>query len=135
MKKIQSIDITLENCEQYNIPYNCIEFMNVEGFNQIFTIHYSNKGECSKHHRAYSFELKVKDSTEIKAYWDFSRPFFKRINTNGDITHITFNYEDGKKFSFYVPWNYNDSQYNTYQQVYINKDSIMNIKIRRNKKK
>ena len=135
MKKIKSIDITLENCEQYNIPANCVQFMNVRGFTDIITIHWNNTGDYTQYKEAYYFELKVKDSQNIKAHWDFSKPFFERVHGDNDITYINLNYEDGKTFGFYVPWDYNDEQYNSYQKTYIDKDNVMTIKIRRNKKK
>lgn len=131
MKKIKQIEIGLENCEVYIVPHSSVKYMYTEGFNQIYNIHYNENGECSKYYRAYSFEVKLKNLENIKAHWDFSESFKERIHSGGDITYITFVYEDGKKFSFYVPWNYDNDQYNSYQNVWTDKKGLMNIKIKK----
>ena len=133
MKKIKSINITFENCESYSIPYSSINNMNIEGFKERLFIHYNDRGECSKSQTAYSVSLIIKKTEEIKPFYEFSKPFFDRVNQYNDICYITINYEDGKRFGFYVPWDYSDEQYNSYQKAKYIKDSL-HIDIRRKNK-
>lgn len=132
MNRIKSIDITFENCESFTIPSSCIEFMNVEGFKTRYFINNAN-GNYSKINRAYYVYLKIKDSNEIKKDYNFSEEFFIRVKKYNDITSIQYNYDNGKRFKFYVPWNYKDKQYNSWQKVKEVKDGIIHIEIKRRK--
>jgi len=132
MRKFKSIGVTLENCEHYTIPAKCIDKMLVDGFKTRYFIQ-GDYGDCSKYLRAYYFKLSLKNTNEIIPSYDFSKPFNERIHTGGDITSITIEYENNKSFSFYVPWNYKDQQYNSWQIVKKNDDGYIDIEIKKPK--
>jgi len=130
MKKFKCIEVTLENSEYYIIPAKCIDRMNVDGFKKKYYIQ-GDYGDCSTSLRAYSFLLSVKNLKDIKAYWEWSKPFSERIFTGGDITAVAICYEDNSNFTFYVPWNYKNDQSNSWQTVRKNQDESMKIEIKK----
>jgi len=134
MKKIESINITFENCESYNVPAELINSMYIKGFQENIYMH-NGKGELSNYKRAYSFIITIKNDNNIKPYYDHSNSFSERVIEYNDICVITLNYIDNKKFTFYVPWDYADQQSNSYQKIRHNKDGSISIDIKRYNKK
>lgn len=132
--KIKNIVITMENCESYYIPVENIRMFSVDGFTEKLTIHYYHNNNISKSKRAYKVHLIIKNPENIKSFYDFSKPFQERVKSVNDICYINIQYLDGSEFGFYVPWDYKNNNYNSWQHTKINEngDLVIDIRKRRN---
>lgn len=134
MKDIKSIDIVLENCESFTIPYKYVHRMVIHGFDKNILIQ-SNDGRCFDYSSSDYVYLQIENSPEIKADMNFSTPFDKRIFQYNDITQITMRYVDDEEFNFCVPWGGDDEYTNDAQTVKINKYGYIEIEISDEKEK
>lgn len=125
------IDIVLENCEEFNIPADCITDFVIKS-NVFFSLK-SRKVELhSSQIRVRSVELVIKDLDEIfpsRVMGFLANSLIKeRITSEGDITQIHCHYIDGTVVWFHVPWGSEDDESNPYQEVEI-AEGIMTIRI------
>jgi hypothetical protein len=120
-KKIKSIDIVFENCEEFNIPASCVEFLYATINKKTIRVqNYSNHEECeqSESLTAKYFKIcisnidEIPDSTMMGT--TIGEKFITRIQGN-DITQIHIQYNDNSTFWFHVLWNYDNEYCNTYQ--------------------
>ena len=103
MDKVKSVDITFENCEDYNIPFKYINKMIINGFKKQLYFQ-NNAGECFETYSCNYIAIKIDVHVESTPWFDFSESFTERLIKYNDITQITLNYEDNSKFNFCVPW-------------------------------
>ena len=117
--EIISIDIILENCESYNIPVKCINFIIDLDDRNIYPesiLYNESPYVCTK-----NVHLLITDSDEIKPFYNWSSSILNRLSECNDITSITFNYKDQPPLRLEMPYNLNDSfdSNNTYQTTKI----------------
>lgn len=126
MKKIKNIHIVLENCEVFEVPTKCIDYLTLKNINKTIGVNYYQykNGEVDETIKPEEVYLAVKNFSEIKNITGFPdpEPFIDRMNSHKDITHIDLNYEDGSNEYYTVPWG--EREYTNDYQVHKQKKNF-----------
>ena len=135
---IKSVEFILENCEMITIDGKYI------GNFYLGDVSYSiNRIACNSIEELYwtnNFYISINRKADKKENIKYTlgeinknRNIFNRLTSYPDITSITVNFSNGKSKSFYVDWNEDDEQNNSYQKTYVNDFGDLFMVINKNK--
>lgn len=133
MKKLESLEITFENCEFATFSAADIGFVRMTDITKSMFV--APGGEVIKSKNAGSVVLEILPTGNrlCETQWDSKKPKFnfQRIMAYPDITHIDLTYNNGKIDSYSVSWEDEDDagEKNKLQKTELREDGTLIIVI------
>ena len=133
MKKLESLEITFENCEFATFSTIDIGFVRMTDITKNMFV--ASGGEVIKGRNAGSVVLEILPTGNrlCETQWDPKKPkfIFQRIMEFPDITHIDLTYTNGKVESYSVNWEDADDagEENKFQKTELREDGTLIVVI------